>query len=54
MKEKGQYLQKFSNKETPSSAFEIQDGYLLEKNLAYDKKRSPEKNKRTFRELIKE
>jgi len=39
---------------TPSSAFEIQEGDLLENNLAYDKKLPPKAAKRKITEMIKE
>jgi len=44
----------FNNKETPASAFEIQDGYLLDNNLAYDKKLPSKPAKRTISEIIKD
>jgi hypothetical protein len=39
---------------TPSSAFEIQEGYLLDNNLAYDKKLPPKAAKRTISEILKD
>ena len=43
-----------THRKTPSSAFEIQDGYLLDKDLIYDKKLPSKPAKKTFNELIKE